>query len=122
MITLNLERICALKGIVHPYAFLAANGFSHHPAHDLSNGHNKSISFAHLEKLCRIFHCLPHDILDYKPTARGLDPTNDVLAPLTKKPLETKDLNSLIASLPPDEIINLATELQARFKKPTEGE
>lgn len=120
MLTIDLKRISRIKGIAKPYAFLTANGFTHHVAHTLVSGTGKAIRFDHLEKLCRAFHALPHDLFDYKPTGRGLNPANDVLLPLRKKPIETKDLNSLIAALPPDEILNLSAELQARYQKPPE--
>lgn len=124
MITIDLLRICRIKGITHPHAFLTANGFSHRIASRLINGLNKGIRFDHLERLCRVFRALPHDLLDYKPTGRGLNPANDNLLPLRKKPLDTKDLNSLIAALPPDEVLNLSAEIHARYNKPesTEGQ
>ncbi|MEO8068986.1 MAG: helix-turn-helix transcriptional regulator [Flavobacteriales bacterium] len=118
MIQLNLQRLCKLKGIAKPYAFLAANGFSHHHAHSLANGAVKGLRFDHLEKLCRIYHCMPQELLDYKPNGRGLNPANDVLAPLRKQPVATKDLRTLIAELPPEEILNISAELQARYQKP----
>lgn len=120
MITIDLDRLCRIKGIAHPYAFLTANGFTHRTASRLVGGINKGIRFDHLERLCRIFHALPHDLFNYRPIGRGLNPANDVLLALRKKPLATKDLNSLLASLPPEEIINLQAEIHARYHKPSE--
>jgi len=126
MIFLNLKRLCQLRGISTPFAFLRAHGFTHAQSHALANGAVKEIKFAHIEKLCRLFRCMPHELLDYKPDNRGLDPTDDVLEPLRKEPLNTKGLNNLMASLPPDEILRITTELEARYRKPgpesTEGQ
>ena len=120
MITMDINRLCELKGITRPHAFLTANGFSHRIASTIVNATGKSIRFDHLERLCRLFHALPHDLFAYKPTGRGINPANDVLSPLRKQPLPTKGLNSLIAALPPDEILNITSELQARYQKPQE--
>ena len=118
MITLDIKRLCRIKGIAHPYSFLTANGFTPRVAHALANGNNKGVRFLHLEKLCRLFCGLPNDLFNYKPIGRGLNPSNDVLAPLRKPDLPPEDLNSLIASLPPDEVLNLSAEIRARYQKP----
>ena len=118
MITLDIERLCQIKGIDKTYAFLYRNGFTHRVSHLLASGAKKSIRLDHLERLCRILHCAPQDLLNYKPTGRGIDPTNDVLLPLRKAPLRTKSLNSLLASLPPEEILRVTAELNARFQPP----
>ncbi len=120
MIAIDVLRLCKLKGIDRPHAFLTANGFSDRVATSLTTGRRKTFRLDHLEKLCRIFYGLPNDLFDYKPTGRGINPTNDVLLPLRKAPLPPKDLNSLIASLPPDEVLNLSTEIHARYNKPPE--
>lgn len=119
MITLNLQRLCQLRGIATPFAFLRAHGFTHGQAHALSSGKVKEIRLRYIERLCRIFRCLPNELLDYTPDAPGLDPTDDVLAPLRKEPLNIKNINSLMASLPPDEIIRVTAELQARYQQTT---
>lgn len=120
MITIDILRICQLKGITHPHAFLTANGFSHRIASTLVNASGKGIRFDHLERLCRLFHAMPHHLFNYKPTGRGINPANDVLLPLRKQPVPAKGLNSLLAALPPDDILNITAELQARFQKPQE--
>lgn len=122
MITLDLQRLCELKAIAHPHAFLTANGFTHRTASALVNATGKSVRFDHLERLCRIFHALPHDLLAYKPTGRGLNPAMDVLVPLRKKPLATRSLNSLLVTIPPDDLINLTNALQARYTPALPGD
>lgn len=122
MIVLDLQRIAKLRAIPKLYAFLRHNGFTHYQAHALANGEIKELRLDHLERLCRNFHCLPHELFNYKPTGRGINPANDVLLPLRKKPLDPKDLNSLMASLPPEELENLNTELQARYRSTRQEE
>lgn len=118
MITIDVPRLCKIKGIDRPHAFLTSNGFSDRVATSLTTGRRKSVRLDHLERLCRLFYGLPNDIFDYKPTGRGLNPAHDVLLPLRKKPLEPQNLNSLIASLPPDEVLSLSAEIHARYNKP----
>jgi len=98
---------------------LIKNGFSHHIAHNLIHGTLKGIRFDHLEKLCRAFHVLPHDLLCYKPHGRGINPSTDVLLPLRKGPLENNDLQRLIGTLSPEAIISLTSELKARYLPPS---
>lgn len=118
MLTIDVRRVALLKGITEPYAFLRKNGFTHHVAKALVNGASKSIRYDHLERLCRCLHALPHDLLAYKPHGRGLNPANDVLLPLRKQPIDPKDLQNLLATLSPEEIIRLTSELQARYQQP----
>ncbi len=118
MITLDLLRICELKGIVYPHAFLKRNGFSHRISSALVSGAHKGIRFEHLEKLCRLFHCLPHELFNYKPTGRRTDPANDPLLPLRKGPEDTANLQSLVASMPPAEILRITNEIRQRNQKP----
>ena len=118
MITLDLLRICELKGIVHPYAFLKRNGFTHRTASALCSGANKGVRFDHLEKLCRIFTCLPHELFNYKPSGRGLNPATDVLLPLRKGPEDRGNLQNLLASLPPTELLRITNQLRERNQKP----
>ena len=118
MITLNIRRLCKLRAIQGPYAFLRANGFSHYQAHALGAGAIREIKLAHIEKLCRIFRCLPHELFDYKPSGPGLNPDDDVLAPLRKEPLHTHGLQGIMASLSAEEVIRITTEIQERYAKP----
>lgn len=119
MITLELQRLCRLRGIVSPYSFLRQAGFSHNLAHNLASSKVKSIGFAHLERLCRLFNCMPQELFTYKPSGRGLNPATDVLLPLRKDPARARDLNSLIASLPPEALIDLTTQIHDRYHKPS---
>lgn len=119
MITLDVERVARIKGIAKPYAFLKKNGFSHHIAHNIVHGTLKGIRFDHLERLCRAFHVLPHDLFCYKPHGRGINPSNDVLLPLRKGPLDNSDLQHVLNSLSPEAIISLTSELKARYQPPS---
>ena len=119
MIFFNIQRLCLLRGIKDPFAYLRAHGFTHSQAHTIGSGKAKEFNTDHIERLCRTFNCMPEELMDYQPTARGLDPTNDVLAPLRKEPVTTSHLQSLMATLPPAELARITAELQERYLKAT---
>lgn len=119
MLFIDLPNLCRLKGIDQPYAFLRANGFTHDMAHRLSNGTAKGIKFIHLERLCRAFHCLPHDLFNYERASKARFPAGDILEPLRKKPSSGPSLNSIIRDLTPEQLGSLTTELSERFVRPS---
>ncbi len=117
MITLDVTRAIKLKGIEKPYSFLTANGFTHHTAYRMTNGKPRSIKFQHLEKLCRILHCEPHELLAYTPDKNSVLPVNDHLAFLAKEEVVPVDLRSIMKTLSPKEVHDLATEIAQRYRK-----
>ncbi|MBP7407616.1 MAG: helix-turn-helix transcriptional regulator [Flavobacteriales bacterium] len=104
-----------LRGIRKPYTFLTTHGFTHHTAHRLIAGKPRSFSFAHLEKLCRILNCEPHDLFDYKATAEGVLPEKDHLLFLRKE--APQPLQSLVNELSMQEMQALTEEIAARYRK-----
>lgn len=118
MIFFNIQRLCLLRGIPEPFAYLRAHGFTHSQAHTIAAGRVKEIKTDHIEQLCRAFNCMPEELMDYKPTTRGIDPAHDVLAPLRKEPVKASSIQSLMASLPPAEIARLTAELEQRYRQP----
>ena len=119
MITLDVKRVARLKGITKLYAFLVKNGFTHHIAHALASGTNKGIRFDQLERLCRAPHVLPHDLFNYKPHGRGINPANDVLLPLRKGPLDNSDLQHVHNTLSPEAIYSLTSDPKAGYQPPS---
>lgn len=118
MIYIDIQRICKLRAIEHPYTFLTQHGFHHNLAHKLANGRVKEIHLEILERLCRAFHCLPNDLLNYKPAAKSVTGPVDILLPLRKAPVDHLNLNALFRDLPPEDVLKLSTELTDRFRKP----
>lgn len=117
MITLDVLRVMKLKAITTPYSFLTRHGFTHHTAYRISNGKLASISFGHLEKLCRILHCEPHDLLAYTPDKNTIVPENDHLAFLRKEHVELVDVHALMSGLTPHQMLDLTNELAQRYRK-----
>jgi len=117
MLTFDLQRVFKLKAITKPYTFLTANGFTHHTAYRLANGKCRSISLRHLEQLCRILHCEPHDLLAYAPEPNSVRSPNDPLAFLQRTPEEVVDIHALMSGLSPRQMQELSTELAQRYRK-----
>ena len=117
MITLDVLRVMKLKAITNPYSFLTAHGFTHHTAYRLSNGKLASISFRHLEKLCRILHCEPHDLLAYTPDKNTILPENDHLAFLRKEKAAVIDVHTLMSGLTPQQMQEFSAEMAQRYRK-----
>ncbi len=55
------------RGIERPYNIFGKGGFSRHTAHQLLKNNTHTFRLDHIEKLCRIFICEPHDLLYFVP-------------------------------------------------------
>lgn len=117
MIRLDVLRVMNLKAIEEPFAFLKANGFTHHTAYRLIQGKPLSLSFRHLEKLCRILQCEPYDLLTYTPDKNTVIPENDHLAFLQKKDEPIVDVHAIMKSLSLQQMVELSKDLDQRYRK-----
>lgn len=115
MITLNIARIAAIKGVQQPYTFLVKHGFTPQMTKSLLSGRSKRLHFGHLEKLCRLFRCEPYDLFDYRPDSGGLQTEHDRLAFLAK-PAAPANFQQLIAQLSLKEMEALVADVSNRFK------
>lgn len=114
MLKLDVIRVMKEKAIAKPYTFLTAHGFTHHTAYRLTNGRPASISLSHLEKLCRILLCEPHDLLAYTRDSSVLA-ANDHLAFLERK--ESVNMHAIINTLTHRQMVELAAEIAERYRK-----
>ena len=55
------------QGIMHPFSHLMKAGFSRAVAQQLTSGRVAVLKLAHLEKLCLLLQCRPHDVLVWRP-------------------------------------------------------
>jgi DNA-binding Xre family transcriptional regulator len=117
MLTLNVVRVMKLRAVQKPYAFLTANGFTHHTTYRLLHGKASSVSFVHLERLCRLLRCTPHDLLDYTPPAQALPASEDTLAGLKKESTPPIDVLGIMRSLSLEDMNAFTADLAARHRK-----
>ena len=115
MITINIRRVAHLKGIERPYTFLTKGGFTHHIAKQFIAGRVKRLHFDDLEKLCRLFQCMPHELYDYSRTTQLADPANDLLA-ILKKVEPAADIQGIIRSLSLQQMEELTLEVTKRYR------
>lgn len=90
MLRLNLKAICKLRGIHKPYAWLLKAGFPPSAAFKLNQEDYANLPLAHLEKLCLLLHCTPHDLLRWTPEP-GVETAHQPLAALLDTPNEDLD-------------------------------
>ena len=95
MLRLNLQRVCADKGIGAPRKFLIKNGFSSFIAHKLLNGSQPHFQYKHMEKLCLLLRCTPDALLDWVPEKDASLAVDHPLQKLRAK----KDEASIMAQL-----------------------
>jgi len=67
MLLFNLDPIFQARGIDRPYTFLVKAGLSPHTATSILNKKTRIFRLDHVELLCRILVCEPHDLLLWKP-------------------------------------------------------
>lgn len=99
MITLHLAPIFKARGIERPFNFLIKAGLPRHSAHRILNNKISVLRFDHLELLCRILICDPHDLLLFTPEKGQQYANNHPLFKLKEKE-PTGNLHEVIATMP----------------------
>src|SRR5258706_9008109 len=68
MLSFNLQRVFALRGISNPYTRLVKLGISRPTASNLLGNRVSSIQSKHLEQICAYLNCEPNDLYEWKPS------------------------------------------------------
>ena len=68
MVIINLRKVFRARGIAQPFKLLVKSGINPHTAHRLLNQKTASLKLTHLEQVCVMLNCNPHDILEWIPT------------------------------------------------------
>ena len=98
MLQLDIAGIMNEREIPNHNAYLCNNGFSPFIASRLLNNKTKSISFAHLQKLCLLFRCTPNDLYVWNAPNTMKNNTSQpiyALVPIIKKPFIASRLQHL---------------------------
>jgi DNA-binding Xre family transcriptional regulator len=99
MLTLQLAPIFKARGIERPFSFLVKAGLSRHAATRLLNGKPSVLRLDHLELLCRVLICDPHDLLVFTPeNDQQYLPDHPLFKLKQKEPVG--NLQQAIASMP----------------------
>lgn len=110
MLSFNLQRVFAIRGISNPYSKLVKLGISRPTAWNLLENKVSSIQAKHLEKICEYLKCEPNDIYEWKP---GKDVSNADEHPLKALRREGKPANygELIRNIPLNKIDEVGSML-----------
>ncbi len=111
MLRLNVWNVMKLRGIESPYSFLRRNGFSQRVAENLTSSDVSSIKLAHIEKLCLLLVCEPHDLLAWYPDKNCIYAQDNPLEKLRKTGEE--DIEQKISKIP---YRKLKEVLEERFR------
>jgi len=104
-----------MRDVERPYTYLVKHGFSANLAHRITKNDIKTFSLEHLEKICRLMKCTPHDLLEWTPNNEKEDYEGNPLR-ILKKEYKYADVKNLIKDLPFNQLEELA-ELIAKKKK-----
>ncbi|MEI9946430.1 MAG: helix-turn-helix transcriptional regulator [Chitinophagaceae bacterium] len=111
MLTLNIMPVIRARYIERPYSFLVKAGFSRHTAHLLLKSSTHVFRLDHIEKLCRIFICEPHDLLSFTPDKDAPLPPGHPLFKLHKNE-PPPDWKETLAAIPYNELKEITGQLK----------
>ncbi len=103
MLTINLRRIFALRGIQNPFTELLKIGVSRPTATNLLNHRVLSIKNDYLEKICELLNCEPNDLYEWKPSKLTANIENHPLKGLQRE-TSTANINEMLRNLPLDKL------------------
>lgn len=99
MLSLNLQRVFALRGIERPFTFLVKNGFSRPTASNLLNHRVQSVKNSSLEKICELLSCEPNDLYEWTPSKNTLNQENHPLKDLRRDD-SSQNFREMIKTIP----------------------
>ncbi len=114
MLSFNLQRVFALRGISNPHTQLVKIGISRPTASNLLDNRVNSIQGKHLEKICEYLRCEPNDLYEWKPNRDTVNAEEHPLKGLRRDD-KAEAFRAMIRNIPLDKIDQveaLLTELQ----------
>lgn len=110
MLSFNIRRVFALRGIENPLVFMMKNGFIRPTASGLLNRRAAGIKFEHLEKLCLMLNCTPNDLFEWKTDAKSVVAENHPLQTL-KRAENVRKFTELLKDIPMEQMEKIETLL-----------
>ncbi|TCN66389.1 helix-turn-helix domain-containing protein [Acetobacteroides hydrogenigenes] len=84
MLTFNLKRIFAARGVQRPFTYMVRRGFSDNFSSGIMNGRKHQMNLREVERLCELLKCTPNDLLEWKPSAEQAAEEDHPLKPLLR--------------------------------------
>ena len=103
MIKLNIERMIRMRGHSNPLRYLQEQGFPYRVCYFMLKGSVTLIKFNQLEKLCRLLHCTPNDLLEWTPKEETPEELSLPLAKLLRRGTYSP-LVGAIQGIPPSKL------------------
>lgn len=99
MLSLNVKPVFKARGVERPFSFMVKAGISPASANAILDSSIRSFRLNHIELLCKILICEPHDLLLWTPDKDQQYPSDHPLFNLQKRESE-KELIQTIATVP----------------------
>ena len=78
MLTFNLKRVFALRGITDPIPFMIEAGIIRQTANNLFKQQTSIVKIEHLDVLCRLLNCTPNDFFEWQGGASSLSESHSL--------------------------------------------
>jgi DNA-binding Xre family transcriptional regulator len=102
MLTLQINKLCVLRGIKAPLTAMRKAGISQQIAFKYLQGKKKNLMIDHVEKLCTLLRCTPNDLFAWTPEDKAQDYPENPLQAIRQQDLP--DLQKVIGSLSLEEV------------------
>ena len=112
MLTWNLKPIFKARGIERPYTFLVKAGISRHSATSILTNDVFFMRLRHLERLCEVLNCTPHDLLLWTPNPNRPLPQDHQLHKLRSQ-ATAFDLSETLKTLPLEKLNEISSMLSS---------
>lgn len=99
MLTINVLRVCKVRGIARPFSFFRDHGFSISSATRIAAGRMSGFSLETVEKLCLLLNCTPNDLFQWTPSKDSLVPPSHALYTLQSNEVML-DIAKLVSDAP----------------------
>src|SRR4051794_2470017 len=110
MLTFNLHRIFALRGIDGPNEFLTQSGFSAADIEQLLGPWHTTVDIGEVERLCVALNCTPNELFEWRVDAIPTIPENHPLNDLNNHPAAS-NLARKIRDIPIEKLADLEAKI-----------
>lgn len=116
MLRLNVLPIFKARGIEKPYYYLSQLGLSPYAVNNILYNNVNSISFKHIELLCKVLFCEPSDLFSWTPPKDEYYPDNHPLQGLILKPAPI-DVRKTLSTIPYKDLALISNQLKTMQKQ-----
>lgn len=118
MLSFNIAAVLQARGIEKPYSYLIKSGFTHTVAHRLVYNKPRILRLDHVELLCQLLVCSPHDLMVWTPEKDRTYPPDHPLYTLSR-PAAIPDWKQTLATMPYDQFKTIVENIAEKKKDDT---